>query len=522
MNLEQADRFTLLDVLDATVGRRPDVLALVCDERSLTWFELAKEIDGFSAMLMGVGVGPGDVVGFAINKRPEVVIGFLACARIGAVMAPVNFKLNTSQIVDQIRTAEITAWVTQRSREALNDVVIEEFIDRCRLIYVGGSGPEGTTDYNDHDGFSAVSKWPEINPQTVCYYNYTSGSTGRPKGAITTHQQILTNAVATIDALGFTQSDVFLGMFSVFAHPHELFHRSLVVGGTFVILDTLSPRRIAQAVEKFSVTWMMAVPSFYEMMLDHRVDDNPQRAENALDLSSLRVLESGGAFVSAGTLARMEEAFDACFLPVWGCTEATGVAIANGPGSHRRGGSTGTVVEGYRVRVVDDNGDDVEDGEVGEMMLSGNAVVGGYINADEQAQGVFVDGWYATGDLVCRDKCGVITFVSRKSEMLKIGGIRVYPLEIERVLLSHPEIEMAVVVRGEDRIRGEIARAIVVRHADSELSIRDVQRWTRHRLAVYKVPRVVEFWTEVPRLANGKIDKSAISQTPIQVSRDVR
>ena len=153
--------------------------------------------------------------------------------------------------------------------------------------------------------------------------------------------------------------------------------------------------------------------------------------KTSYDLSSLRILESGGAYVGAETLARMETLFGARFLPVWGCTEATGVALANGP-DERVPGATGRAVPGYDVKVVDSQGRTLQSGETGELVIRGPSVANGYINNPDETAALFKDGWYHTCDLVIQDEKGFIHFQGRRSEMLKIGGIRVYPLEIEK------------------------------------------------------------------------------------------
>ncbi|MFT5686114.1 MAG: long-chain acyl-CoA synthetase [Myxococcota bacterium] len=522
--VENAAEKTLSAVLAETTARVPDATALLSDERCLTWAELSDEAGRLAALFLQIGIGAGDVIGFAIDKKPEVVVGFLAAARIGAVMAPINFKLHPDRIIDQFRTSNITAILTQVSRRKMMDALAAVLPAPARRIYVGTPGPEGTSRYADHAGLEPIGEQPGITPDTPCYYNYTSGTTGRPKGAVTTHRHILVNAVSTIEGLGFTEDDIFLGMFSVFAHPHELFHRSIVVGGGFAILDSISPRRIAESVARFKVTWMMAVPSFYEMMLDYAAPRNGVAANTTgkHDLSSLRILESGGAYVGAETMNRMEALFGATFLPVWGCTEATGVGIANGPGPWRKPGATGRAVPGYEIRAVDDDGNDVPFGSVGEMLLRGPALASGYVNQPEETAAAFVDGWYHTSDLIILDEEGFVQFSGRRSEMLKIGGIRVYPLEIETAVKSHPDVRDVVVVRAEERLRGEIARAVVQAEPGSALSVRDVQAWCRTLLAGYKVPRIVEFWQEIPKLPNGKIDKRAVVAITPDASRDER
>ncbi|MAY81558.1 MAG: hypothetical protein CL930_12330, partial [Deltaproteobacteria bacterium] len=352
---------TLGAVLRQTAESCGDEPALLSDKRSLSWGQLDDEVDRLAALLVSLGVSVGDPVGFLITKRPEVVTGFLACARIGAVYSPVNFKLHPDHIRDQFETAKIKTVFTETQFDELLKGVLPLLPDPRKIIYIDGPGKYGQSHYGQIEDTEPLRNGPRIHPDTPCYYNYTSGTTGRPKGAVTTHRNILANGISTIDALGFLKTDVFLGMFSVFAHPHELFHRSLLLGGPFVILDTLSPRIVAASVERFGVTWMMAVPSFYEMMLDHH------DSKSGHNLSSLRTLEAGGAYVGGEALARLEARCAGRFLPVWGCTEATGVALANGP-TERRDGATGRAVPGYEIRIVDDRGRSVETGAVGEMI----------------------------------------------------------------------------------------------------------------------------------------------------------
>lgn len=514
---------TLGEVLRHQARLRPDRPALLNDARSLTWSALDDEVDRLARHLLGLGIGPGDAVGFLITKRPEVVTGFLACARIGAVMAPMNFKLTVDRLRDQLDTGQIRAVFTERDHDEILRALLPLVPDPRRIFYVDGPGRYGETCYADAlaqpPGELAPPK--PVLPDDPCYYNYTSGTTGRPKGAIATHRNVLFNALTAFDrpdadGLGFDDSHTFLGMFSVFAHPHELFHRSLLCGGPFVIVDTLSPRVVCEAIARFRVSWMMAVPSFYEMMLDH-LDLGAEH-----DLSSLRVLESGGAYVGEDALERMERRFGAAFMPVWGSTETTGVAVALRPDRPRRPGTTGRPIAGYTVRAVDHLRRDVPPGEVGEMIVRGEAVVSGYIHQPDETAALFIDGWYYTRDLVTWTEDGFLRFIGRRSEMLKIGGIRVYPLEIEQVVAAHPEVREVVVVRAEERIRGEVPRAIVQTVPGSTLNVRKLRRYLRDRLAVYQIPRIVEFWREIPRLPNGKIDKVAVLAVPPDPDRDER
>ncbi len=506
---------TIGQALAEVASQQPDRPALLGADRQLSWAELDREVNQLARLLDSVGVQPGDPVGILCEKRPEVVVAFLACARIGAVLCPVNFKLHQDRLLDQLQTVGMCTLLTERKFDRLLTHLAPALPDPARVIYVGEPGTVGQTRYDSITEQPSEPPVYDATPDTVCYLNYTSGTTGRPKGAITTHRQILTNALSGIEGFGFDSDDVFLGMFSVFSHPHELFHRSLLVGGAFVIWDTLSPRIVCQIIERFGVSWMMAVPSFYEMMLDH---GGPGKH----DLSSLRVLEAGGAWVPAETIHSMEECYGAYFMPVWGSTETTGVALAMPPGQPRKPGATGRAAPYYEIRVVDDEGNDLPTGEPGELWVRGDAVASGYQNRPEESAKHFTDGWYHTQDLVKLDDDGWVHFTGRISEMMKIGGIRVYPLELEQVITQHPEVREVVVVRHVERLRGEVARAVVTTVDGSSINARGLQKYCRQHLATYQVPRIIEFWAEIPHLPNGKVDKKGIMATPTDPRRDDR
>ena len=505
----------LSDALRAVAKAKPDAPSLIGADRTYTWSELDDEVDRLASLFIRLGVEPGQPVGIMTNKRAEVVTAFLACARMGAILSPVNFKLHQDAVLDQFKTADIRCVLAESQFDSLLEHLSPVLHDRKKVIYVGKHGSFGETHYSEIDTVPSTTNGFVPEPDTICYYNYTSGTTGRPKGAITTNRNIQVNALSGIEGYGFNKDDIFMGMFSVFSHPHELFHRSLLVGGPFVVFDTMSPRITLQLIEKHRVTWMMAVPSFYEMILD-------RGGLGKSDISSLRVTEAGGAYVSAETLHKMERHFNAYFMPVWGSTETTGVALAMPLGQPRLPGATGIVAPYYEVRVVDDDGNDVPPGTIGEMLMKSEAVAHGYRNLPEETESHFVDGWYYTGDLVVQDSDGWIHFKSRRSDMLKVGGIRVYPLQLEQVMKTHPEITEAVVVRHEERLRGEIPRAIVTTVPGSKLDAKAVKAYCRERLAVYQVPRIVEFWKEIPRLPNGKIDKKAVEARPVDPARDER
>lgn len=503
---------TLGEVLRRTALRLPNKVAILWEDRSITFRALDLEVNRVANGFAAAGIKPGDPVGLLVNKRPELVITFLACARMGAVATPINFKYTTDRIRYQFQHINMRAVIVDPALREVFDAIQDLLPDPGQVFFLSDPAQEKAALSRVYATWEGLESFPDTDPpyhakaDDVVYLNYTSGSTGRPKGALSTHANIMWNCLSNLATFDMFEDDIYTGMFSTFSHPHELFHRSIYLGCTAVLVDSLSPRIVGKAIEKFKITYMMAVPSFYEMLF--------HQAGN-LDLSSLRTLEAGGALIDARTLLEMEAAFKTQLMPVWGCTEANGVGLALLPGSDRKPGTIGKPCEFYEIRVVDDDGNDVAPGVVGELAIRGPAVSSGYINQPEETAAAFRDGWYYTQDLVSRDEDGFVTFVARRSEMLKIGGIRVYPIEIETAIKAHLEVATVVVVRAEEKLRGEIARAIVVRKPGTGLSEKELRAHCRKTLAVYQVPRVIEFWEALPQLPNGKIDKKAIIATPV-------
>ena len=472
---------TLCQALGDLADARGDDLALVGSDHSFTWSELDDAVHRAAAGLVDLGVEPGQLVGLVLPRTPALAVVFLAIARVGALAVPINHKLRTKWITAQLDgltglvvdtalasalpdEAQVTGWRTTPDRLLESEPV----------------GPKRT--------FSAM-------PETVCYLNCTSGSTGRPKRAVTTNAQIMANARATVQSSGQEADDVFWCLFAPFAHPHEFFHRSLISGAAFVMIDTMSPRVVSRAVATNGVSHVLALPGFVELWLDSGL-----LAETA---NSPRIIEAGGSIVTPDLHLRMGEAFSGQFFAVWGSTETTGVAIVSR-------GQGGDLLSGYALKVIDEAGRALTTGEVGELCLSGPAVVSGYSPASADPVAPFNNGWFHTGDLVSVDSLGKVHFLGRRSTLLKVGGARVFPAEVERVLCAHPLVSEAVVVGIPDRRRGEIPVALVVASSELKDDPGRLSVHCRERLAVYKVPRQTVFVDALPRLPGGKVDRPAV------------
>lgn len=492
---------TLVEMLEKNAAVQTGKAAVIFGDSRLTWPEFNEKVNRFSDGMVRLGLESGDRIGLMLPRVPELLIGFMAAAKAKAVVAPVNYELTPDRISNQLKSIEPRFLIVHRNflDHALKSLPEEH---NTRII-VTESGSESQLSF---DGLikagSPVNPGLHISPEDVVYLNYTSGSTGDSKGAVTTHSNIYWNTLASVDALALAPDDVHICMFAPFAHPHELFARALYLGGTIVLVDNVYPKSLAEAITAHGVTCVMGLAPMYENLLE-------LQQYREYDLSTLRIPESGGMYTRPELMQAFKNKLGIDIVPVWGSTETSGIALANRYGERIIPGSIGRPCLSYSVRIVDENGVELPAGEVGEMAFKGPAVVSGYYGM-AQAGSQFKDGWYFSGDLARKDEDGYFYFVERKSGMMKVAGLKVYPAEIEMVLLSHPGIREVSVIAAKDTLRGEVPKAIIVLKEEASLTQKDVFRFCKGVLPNYKIPRIIEFRDALPKTGSGKINKKAL------------
>ena len=497
---------TLIDMLERNAREFPEKIAIIYHDIRITYRELNETVNKVAHSLIDIGLKKGDRVCFMLPRIPELIISFLAIAKAKGILVPINFEL----FDDKIRSILINSYPQFL-------IVHKKFLDLAQksvppdlkvfTISVGG-GQGKNFSWEEMLTSKNVNLSPKSNKNDIVYLNYTSGSTGNPKGAITTHANIYWNTLAAVDALRLTREDIHLCMFAPFAHPHELFARSLYLGGTIVLVDKIYPKSLADAISTHKVTCMMGLAPMYETLLElleHRT----------YDLSSLRIPESGGMYTRYELIERFRQKVGVPITPVWGGTETTGIAIANHPGEWIPPGSIGKPCTSYEVKIVDEDNQELPSDEVGEMIFKGPAVVKGYYNDPFNSYRYFKDGWYYSGDLGRKDENGNFYFTDRKTGMMKVAGLKVYPLEIELVLMEHPDIKEVAIISARDRLRGEVPRAVIVTKNGKVLTEKEVIEFCRDKMPHYKAPRFVELRESLPKIGSGKINKKELQMEEI-------
>ncbi|MBF0555617.1 MAG: acyl--CoA ligase [Nitrospirae bacterium] len=483
--------------------KNPDRTFIVYKADTLTYGDVYKLVNGLAGFLSASGVKKDDKVCMVLPRVPELVITFLAAVHIGALPVPVNFtigKIETASFIQAVKPA-----ATVIHEKLLSSVDYEIIAEACKTTIIIGKKRHHPASLIPWDSAGYLSNYlsngvTRAEGQPVAYLNYTTGSTSAPKGALATHENIYANTASAVTAMGLTRDDVHMCMFSSFAHPHELFARALYTGASIALLEEINPKTMAAAIRSAKVTAMMGIAPLYDMLCSH--------AEN-ITLDTLRIAESGGMYTRPDISKKFYNTFGIPILSVWGSTETTGIAIANTPSSYRLDGSMGRPCPYYEIKVVNEDRSEAQTGQTGELLFKGPGVISGYM---EDSEFLVADAWYHSGDLGFRDKDGFFYFTDRKNGLLKVAGLKVYPMQVELALLMHPAIKEAAVIGVEDKLRGDIPAAFVILKEGASITEGEISRYCNKNMAHYMIPRKMKIVEELPRIGSGKVDKKTLKQ----------
>lgn len=465
-----------------------------------TWNAAASRTASF--LHHALGVQKGDRVAVLAYNCVEFLDLVFACAKLGAILQPLNWRLSPAELTALLADAEPTVLVYGPEFRAQVDSV------RARSPFVRhwlclGSAAPGERAFSERDAAPAAPL-PEVEleaetPWVLCY---TGGSTGVPKAAVLTHGSITANAANTVVSWGLTSNDVALlnaplfhaGGLSVFTTP------LVYVGGASVVCRGFDVEGVFDLVHRGVVNLVFGVPTMFIEMQRH------PRFES-VDLSRLKLLISGGAPCPAPVFERFF-ARGVDFKTGYGLTEAGPNNFWLPPGQVRhKAGAVGVPLFHVEARIDGEQ----QPGDVGELLLRGPHVCAGYWRRPEDSAKAIIDGWLHTGDLASRDADGCFRIVGRSKDLIISGGENIYPSEVESVLAGHPDVAEVAVIGVPDPKWGETPRALVVARPGTAPTAEALLAFCEGRLARYKTPRSVRFIDALPRTSPGKVDRRALS-----------
>src|SRR5690349_1673324 len=425
----------LASLLTESAGRTPGALAIRLGDVELGYGELDERSAQLAAMLRERGFERGDRVGVMLPNVPEFPVAYYGVLRAGGVVVPMNVLLKRREIAFYLEDSSaklLLAWhgFAEEARAGAADADAE-------LIEVEPAAFAGTL-----AGFEPYSDLADTAEDDTAVILYTSGTTGKPKGAELTHMNLFRNAdVSSRTTCEIEGGDVVLGALPLFHSFGQTvgMNASLKVGACLTLVPKFDPGEALATMQRDGVTHFYGVPTMFGALLHH-----PER--ESFDTSSLRTCITGGASMPVEVLRGFEQALGAVVLEGYGLSETSPVACSNHPDKERKAGSIGTPIEGVEMKVVDDNGNEVAQGEPGEIQIRGHNVMKGYWNLPEAtAAAITPDGWFSTGDIGKVDDDGYFYIVDRKKQMIIRGGLNIYPREIEEVLYEHPAVAEACV-----------------------------------------------------------------------------
>ncbi len=515
-------------------AKTPQAPALTFLGRTITYQELAEQTARLAQALKTLGLGPGERLGLMLPNCPQLVALYHAALRLGAVVVMLNPLLSPKELkyqladsgarrlavldhfLPQVEEVEKSLKLEQVMVTGLADAMpwplsrLYPFKARRQGLTVGFRPGPNRLEYRTLLRQPPLTDAALPEPQELAVLQYSGGTTGTPKAAMLTHANLMVN-VAQIS--GWLQR-VRFGSERVMAllpltHSFGLtacLNWPMSQGAMIILLPRFEINSFLKAMKKHRPTMLPGVPTLFVALIN-----DPRLPK--LDLSCLWAAISGSAPLPLEVRDRFEALSGCRIMEGYGLTEASPVTHLNPVAGARPLGSMGLPLPGTAARVVDhETGRDLPAGQVGELILKGPQVMRGYWQNPEETAIALKDGWLYTGDLAKMDQEGYFYIVERKKDLIIAGGYNIYPREVEEVLYQHPRVKEAVALGVPDPYRGETVKVVIVPTDGARLTAQEIQAFCKEHLAVYKVPRIVEFRDELPKSQVGKVLRRVLQE----------
>ena len=509
-NLSESQRAprNLGALLSQRVAASPDNDFLFCenDGRRFSYTQFQQAVNRFSRLLQSHDVRKGDVVSLLMPNGAEYIIAYFACWQLGALAGPVNSLLKEEEISFVLSNSEAkTILINSEFQPQLDN--IRKDLPHLKSVIAFDDEAQATRD--SANSGATNSNLSDINPDDEAIIIYTSGTTGKPKGCLLTHGNLIANARQISEWLEFTKADRLLTIMPLF-HMNAVSVTTLsalYASGSTVISPRFSASRFWQIISDYKVTSFGSVATMLTMLLSTYPDGVPA----GLRTDQLRFAMCGSAPVPAEVMLRFEDTFNCLVIEGYGLSESTCRSTFNPPDKTRRAGSCGIPI-GNEMRVVDDEDNEVLDGELGEIVMRGENILKGYYRNEEATSIAFRNGWFHTGDIGYCDQDGFFYIVDRKSDMIIRGGENIYPREIDEVLFRHPAVAAAATIGVPDPLYGEEVAAFVVLREDGRASEDELIQYCLKHLADYKSPKTIRIVESIPKGPTGKLLKRELAK----------
>lgn len=513
---------TLFQVLEETARKFPDRPALFYEGRTITYRDLAAEVDRLAAGLVKLGIEPGDKVAIWMSNIPQWIAAYFAIAKAGAVVVPMNTRYKTHEVEYILGNAEAKAVFLAQGFLGIDYAgMLGEVRPHLPLlreaITVSGEAP-GLRPYAEVLGFGEdraaqaelARREKGIDPRDCAFILYTSGTTGHPKGAMLSHINMTENARQITEVMRISEKDVFLlavPFFHCFGCVMGILG-AVTWGAAIVPSPVFKADEALRLIGKHKVSVLYGVPTMFVLELEEQ--RKAIAAGQPYDVSSLRTGIMAGAPCPVEVMRGTMEELGCNVCICYGLTEASPVITMTRfeDPLNKRVETVGKALPGIEVRIVDDAHHPLPLGETGELACRGYNVMLGYWKNPQATRLVIDDeGWLYSGDLATLDEEGYVRIVGRKKDMYIVGGFNVYPAEVEEVLFTHPGVQNVSVVGVPDPVMGEVGMAFITPRDGYVVDPQEVVDFCARQIAAFKVPRYVIVGEELPMTSSGKVQK---------------
>ncbi|MFC1535033.1 class I adenylate-forming enzyme family protein [Thermodesulfobacteriota bacterium] len=499
----------LAEYLVNSARNHPDKIAVRYEGRQVTFGELDADCNRLANGLKNLGLTPGDRCIVMMPNSIKSITVYYAMAKLGAVVIPVNFLYRVHELKHILTDSRPKAFIGSEPYLEEIEKVIKK-IKEAPPIRLALESPKGSDFQDLEKAFSAEHQFSAYPTDDNDTFNilYTSGTTGIPKGVMLTHWNLGQNARILAGMRGTIEPNtVIIGVLPLY-HIYgitSVMNVSMYLGLTIHLFPHFDPEHVIRIVEDEERTILFAVPTMLNRLIQLASEIPPKRA-------SLKFCVSGGASLPVEFLKRFETLFNTKIHEGYGLTECP-VCVENPYGKPTKPGSIGLPIPEFSARIVDENGNEVDQGENGELTIKGPGVMKGYLNLPEETKKTVKDGWLYTGDIARMDEEGYISIVDRKKDLVIRGGYNVYPREIEEVLYQIPDILEAAVFGIPQEDLGEELAAVVVLKEGAQIDTNGIRQYVKDRVAPYKYPRIIKISREpLPKGGSGKILKKEVKE----------
>jgi long-chain acyl-CoA synthetase len=493
-------------IIQQHVTENPDKTAIIFGERRISYLTLERLINRFAGGLLSMGLTRGEVLSLFLPSLPELIIGYLGAVRAGITVNVVNAMLREQEVAYILKDCETRAILVDDKRLPIIESIYSQVESLRKVIVLGDLKIGDYTAFDSvlnqgNDRFESV----RTRESDLCHLMYTSGTTGFPKGVMATHRNIRHNATK-FGGVHFKPEDTVMVATPIF-HCWGLVNGTfgmLCRGGTVITVERFYADQTLAEIERLKPTIFQGVPTIFQGVppmfnLLLRQPDLHTR-----DFSSVVFCLSAATKMPENLIRQVEERLKWRYAEAWGLTEVSCVGTT-AHYTQTRIGSCGRGMDDAEIKVVDDFGNTLPPGQQGELCIKGTCVTNGYLNKAEATKNAFdAEGWFHSGDVAHMDEDGYAYIVDRKKDMINVGGEKVFPSEVEDMMITHPKIKDLVVVGIPDDLKGEAPKAFIHLKEDDTATEEEIKEFCKLKMAPYKVPVAVEFVEEIPRSASGK------------------